>query len=138
MRWSVSFRGLGCWRWYVLTMRRLATGAARWGWKSCCALTSCSSGSTCPTPGVEEAIYESSVLQRLVEVDLGAAPAPDETTICRFRHLLEKHALCGLMLETVNIHLEAKGIKIATGTIIDATIIHAPFFDQERKRGVSV
>ncbi len=77
-------------------------------------------------PGVEEAIYESSVLQRLVEVDLGAAPAPDETTICRFRHLLEKHALCGLMLETVNIHLEAKGIKIATGTIVDATIIHAP------------
>ncbi len=75
---------------------------------------------------MEEAIYESSVLQRLVEVDLGAAPAPDETTICRFRHLLEKHALCGLMLETVNIHLEAKGIKIATGTIVDATIIHAP------------
>ncbi len=89
-------------------------------------------------PGVEEALYESPVLQRFVGVDLGAAPAPDETTICRFRHLLEKHALCGLMLETVNIHLEAKGIKIATGTIIDATIIHAPFFDQERKRGVSV
>ena len=75
---------------------------------------------------MEEAIYESPVLQRFVGVDLGAAPAPDETTICRFRHLLEKHALCGLMLETVNIHLEAKGIKIATGTIVDATIIHAP------------
>jgi IS5 family transposase len=77
-------------------------------------------------PGVEEALYESPVLQRFVGVDLGAAPAPDETTICRFRHLLEKHALCGLMLDAVNIHLEAKGIKIATGTIVDATIIHAP------------
>ncbi len=77
-------------------------------------------------PGVEEALYESSVLQRFVGVDLGVAPAPDETTVCRFRHLLEKHDLCGLMLDAVNVHLEAKGIKIATGTIVDATIIHAP------------
>jgi len=77
-------------------------------------------------PGVEEALYESPVLQRFVGVDLGAAPAPDETTICRFRHLLEKHDLCGMMLDAVNIHLEAKGIKIATGTIVDATILHAP------------
>ena len=77
-------------------------------------------------PGVEEALYESPVLQRFVGVDLGAAPAPDETTICRFRHLLEKHDLCGMMLDAVKLHLEAKGIKIATGTIVDATIIHAP------------
>jgi IS5 family transposase len=77
-------------------------------------------------PGVEEALYESPVLRRFVGVDLGAAAAPDETTICRFRHLLEKHDLCGMMLEAVNLHLEAKGIKIATGTIVDATIIHAP------------
>jgi len=52
-------------------------------------------------PGVEEALYESPVLQRFVGVDLGAAPSPDETTIC-FRHLLEKHDLCGMMLESVN------------------------------------
>jgi IS5 family transposase len=77
-------------------------------------------------PGVEEALYESPVLQRFVGVDLGAAPAPDETTVCRFRHLLEKHDLCGRMLDAVNLHLEAKGIRIATGTIVDATIIHAP------------
>ncbi len=77
-------------------------------------------------PGVEEALYESPVLQRFAGVDLGAAPAPDETTICRFRHLLEKHDLCGMMLDAVNLHLEAKGIRIATGTIVDATIIHAP------------
>ena len=46
--------------------------------------------------------------------------------ICRFRHLLEKHSLGEEMLEAVNYHLEAKGIQIATGTIVDATIIHAP------------
>jgi IS5 family transposase len=77
-------------------------------------------------PGVEEALYESATLRRFVGVDLGVAPAPDETTICRFRHLLEKHDLGGLMLEAVNVHLEARGIRIATGTIVDATIIHAP------------
>jgi IS5 family transposase len=77
-------------------------------------------------PGVEEALYESAALRRFVGVDLGVAPAPDETTVCRFRHLLEKHDLGGLMLEAVNVHLEAKGIRIATGTIVDATIIHAP------------
>jgi IS5 family transposase len=77
-------------------------------------------------PGVEEAFYESAALRRFAGVDLGVAPAPDETTICRFRHLLEKHQLGEEMLETVNHHLASKGIQIATGTIVDATIIHAP------------
>src|ERR1700722_19138011 len=77
-------------------------------------------------PGVEEALYESTALRRFVGVDLGVAPAPDETTVLRFRHLLERHDLGGLMLDAVNLHLEAKGIRIRTGTIVDATIIHAP------------
>ena len=85
-------------------------------------------------PGVEEALYESPVLRRFVGVDLGMAAAPDETTVCRFRHLLEKHDLCGLMLEVVNLHLEAKGIRIATGTIVDATIIAAPSSTKNAKK----
>jgi len=85
-------------------------------------------------PGVEEALYESSALRRFVGVDLGVAPAPDETTVLRFRHLLEKHDLGGLMLEAVNVHLEAKGIKIQTGTIVDATIIHAPSSTKNEKK----
>jgi len=77
-------------------------------------------------PGMEEAFYESPVLRRFAGVDLGVAAAPDETTILRFRHLLEEHDLCGQMLDTVNLYLESKGIRITTGTIVDATIIHAP------------
>jgi len=77
-------------------------------------------------PGVEELLYESPVIRRFIGVDLGIAAAPDETTILRFRHLLEKHDLGGLMLDAVNVHLEARGIKIQTGTIVDATILHAP------------
>jgi len=57
---------------------------------------------------------------------VGIAPAPDETTVCRFRHLLEEHDLGGMMLEAVNVHLEFRGIRIATGTIVDTTVIHAP------------
>jgi len=75
---------------------------------------------------MEEAFYESPVLRRFAGVDLGVAAAPDETTILRFRHLLEEHDLGGEMLDTVNRYLESKGIRISTGTIVDATIIHAP------------
>ncbi len=85
-------------------------------------------------PGVEEALYESAPLRRFVGVDLGVAAAPDETTICRFRHLLEKHDLCGQMLDAVNQHLEARGIRIATGTIVDATILHAPSSTKNEKK----
>jgi IS5 family transposase len=85
-------------------------------------------------PGVEEAFYESATLRRFAGVDLGAAPAPDETTVLRFRHLLENHDLGGEMLETVNQHLEAKGIRIATGTIVDASILHAPSSTKNEKK----
>src|SRR5512135_2599370 len=74
-------------------------------------------------PAVEEALYESHSLREFVGVDLGNEPAPDETTVCKFRHLLEEHDLGGEMLETVNLHLEKNGIRIARGTIVDATII---------------
>jgi len=77
-------------------------------------------------PGVEEALYDSAALRRFVGVDLGRAPAPDETSVCRFRHLLETHDLGGAVLDAVNHHLASKGVRITTGTIVDTTIIHAP------------
>ena len=76
-------------------------------------------------PGAEDALYESPVLRRFAGVDLGRAPVPDESTILQFRHLLEKHELGGAMLNAVNQYLESRGIRITTGTIVDATIIHA-------------
>ena len=74
---------------------------------------------------MEDALYESPALRRFAGVDLGRA-APDETTVLRFRHLLEEHQLCGKIPDTVNLYLESRGIRIGTGTIVDATIIHAP------------
>ena len=83
-------------------------------------------------PGAEEALYESLVLRRFAGVDLGRAPAPDESTILQFRHLLEKHNLGGAMLQTMNEYLESRGIRISRGTIVDATILHAPSSTKNR------
>src|SRR5437660_2291659 len=83
-------------------------------------------------PGAEDALYESPVLRRFVGIDLGRAPVPDESTIHGFRHLLEKHELGGAMLNAVNQYLESRGIRITTGTIVDATIIHAPSSTKNR------
>jgi transposase, IS5 family len=38
-------------------------------------------------PAVEEALYDSAALRQFVGIDLGSEPAPDETTVCKFRHL---------------------------------------------------
>jgi IS5 family transposase len=85
-------------------------------------------------PAVEDALYESPVLRRFAGIDLGRAPAPDETTILNFRHLLEEHELGGQMLDAVNLYLASRGIRITTGTIVDATIIHAPSSTKNEKK----
>src|SRR5438309_9223854 len=77
-------------------------------------------------PAVEEALYDSLAMRRFVDIDLGREPVPDETTVCRFRHLLETHDLGQQLFDEVQRHLAAKGLKVATGTIVDATIIDAP------------
>ena len=84
-------------------------------------------------PAVEEALYDSVVMRDFVGIDLGREPVPDETTVCKFRHLLEEHALGGEMLETVNLYLQSRGVRITTGTIVDATIIHAPSSTKNRE-----
>jgi len=85
-------------------------------------------------PAVEEALYDSPVMRQFVGVDLGHEPAPDETTVCKFRHLLEEHRLGEKILGTVNLHLQARGVRITTGTIVDATILHAPTSTKNREQ----
>ncbi len=84
-------------------------------------------------PAVEEALYDSVLMRQFAGIDLGQEPVPDETTVCKFRHLLEEHGVGGAMLETVNLHLQEKGVRITTGTIVDATIIHAPSSTKNRE-----
>ncbi len=53
-------------------------------------------------PAVEEALYDMISMREFARIDLGDAPSPDETTICKFRHLLEEHELGLAMLNEVN------------------------------------
>jgi IS5 family transposase len=85
-------------------------------------------------PAVEEALYDSPVMRQFVGIDLGQEPAPDETTVCKFRHWLEEHRLGEKILGTVNLHLQARGVRITTGTIVDATILHAPTSTKNREQ----
>jgi transposase, IS5 family len=85
-------------------------------------------------PAVEEALYDSITLRQFAGIDLGAEPVPDETTVCKFRHLLEEHHLGEQILGTVNLHLQARGVRIRTGTIVDATLIHAPSSTKNREQ----
>ena len=77
-------------------------------------------------PAAEEALYESLSMRRFVGIDLGCEPVPDETTILNFRHLLERHDLGQALFARVNECLASRGLKVAGGTIVDATIIAAP------------
>ena len=89
-------------------------------------------------PTVEEALYDSRALRRFVGIDLGREPVPDEITVCKFRHLLEKHGLGRRPFAEVNEYLKERGMAVNRGTIVDATILHAPSSDEEssRRRGI--
>ncbi len=77
-------------------------------------------------PQAEDAIYDSESMRRFAGVELSDDVVPDESTILRFRHLLEKHKLSEAMFEQINRMLEQKGLLLRSGTIVDATMIAAP------------
>jgi IS5 family transposase len=77
-------------------------------------------------PQAEDAIYDSESMRRFAKVELGDDAVPDETTILRFRHLLEQHGLTGKIFEAIGDLLEVRGLLLRSGTIVDATIIAAP------------
>jgi len=74
----------------------------------------------------EEALLDSTALRHFVGIDLGCERVPDGTTLLKFRRLLEKHELGEALFAAVGKILQAQGLKIGTGTIVDATIIGAP------------
>lgn len=77
-------------------------------------------------PALEEALYDSRAMRAFVGIDLGREPVPDETTVMRFRHLLEAHKLGEQIFAEVGRLLMQRGLRLSKGTIVDATIIAAP------------
>jgi IS5 family transposase len=74
----------------------------------------------------EEALLDIASLRRFVGIDLGRERVPDGTTLLKFRRLLEQNALGKQLFAKVGGVLQARGLRVGTGTIVDATIIGAP------------
>jgi IS5 family transposase len=77
-------------------------------------------------PAMEDALYDSESMRRFAGIELSEDAIPDETTILRFRHLLEKHYLTQAIFAQIRTLLEQKRLLLKSGTIVDATIIEAP------------
>lgn len=75
---------------------------------------------------MEEARYDMALFREFVGLDAGEDNLPDDSTILRFRHLVETHNLSLQILATVNALLAAKGRLLKSGTVVDATRIAAP------------
>ncbi len=82
----------------------------------------------------EEALYDSASLRRFVGIDLGREPVPDATTMLKFRRLLNSNKLGEALFAQVGQELQARGFKVNTGTIVDATIIGAPSSTKNAQR----
>ncbi|WP_413615399.1 IS5 family transposase [Halomonas cupida] len=74
---------------------------------------------------LEDAIYDSQAMRDFIGIDLAIESVPDATTLLRFRHLLEKHALTQRIFEEINASLAEQGLFMCEGTIVDATIVAA-------------
>jgi len=77
-------------------------------------------------PAMEEALYDRYSFQTFLGFDCFGGIVPDESSICRFRHLLERNGLSHKILSCVNNHLSQHGLLLKAGTIVDATLISAP------------
>lgn len=77
-------------------------------------------------PQAEDALYDIEPMRRFAGIELAEDAIPDESTILRFRHLLEEHQLTAKIFAEVRTLLEEKKLLLKSGTIVDATIISAP------------
>jgi transposase, IS5 family len=77
-------------------------------------------------PAMEEALHDIPLLREFAGLDATVEAIPDETTILKFRHLLERHGLAGALLEEINGLLGERGLILRKGTMVDATLIAAP------------
>lgn len=77
-------------------------------------------------PAMEEALHDIPLLRQFAGLDAFEDVMPDESTILRFRHLLEKHDLAVAIFAEINGLLSQKGLSMNRGTVVDATLIAAP------------
>ena len=86
---------------------------------------------TLSDPGMEEAFLDTPLYREFAQLE-EFGNLPDESTILRFRHWLEKHKLADEILATVNELLTSQGLLLKVGTVVDATLIAAPSFTKNK------
>jgi transposase, IS5 family len=74
----------------------------------------------------EDALYDIAAFRDFCRIDLGRERVPDATTLLNFRHLLEQHQIGAALFARIGELLQANGMKLCGGTIVDATLIAAP------------
>ena len=77
-------------------------------------------------PEMEETLYDRLSYQKFVGLDGFTDPVPDESTILRFRHLLEDHDIDKVIFADTLAYLAELGLVLKRGTIMDATLFEAP------------
>ena len=77
-------------------------------------------------PATEDTVYDSYAMRKFTGIDFLKESVPDETTLCKFRHLLEVNGLNKLSFEAINRVMVQSGHMMKDRTIVDATIIDAP------------
>jgi transposase, IS5 family len=83
---------------------------------------------------LEDALYDSQALRTFAGIDLSVEAVPDATTLLKFRHLLEAHALTERIFAEVGALLSERKLLMKEGTIVDATIIAAPSSTKNARR----
>lgn len=76
-------------------------------------------------PMMEDALYEIESMRRFAGLELCEDRLPDETTILKFRHFLERHQLTDALFAAVTAHLQSRGVQVSKGTMVDATLVAA-------------
>ena len=85
-------------------------------------------------PGTEDAIYDSYAMRKFTGINFMTERVPDETTLCKFRHLLEEHGLNKQFFDAINRVMEESGHMLKGGTVVDATIINAPSSTKNKEK----
>lgn len=83
-------------------------------------------------PAMEEALHDMPAFRDFAGLSHWDEYIPSESNIQRFRHLLERHKLANQILATVNALLQAKGLQLKAGTVVDVTLIAAPTSTQNK------
>ena len=83
---------------------------------------------------MENALIDGNAIRGFAGIDLAKDTIPDATIILAFHDFMERHQWAEGIFKAVEQYWEEKGLLLREGTVVDATIIHAPTSTKNEKR----